>query len=247
MLIWKEISPNVWDKIFEYTEHKNSVNSLAFAPQEYGLILLCGSSDGSISLHEYKNEQWISKKHEAHSLGVNSVSWGPSFFPITFQNEDESNLSNSLAPMRFVTGGCDNLVKVWTISENSQMEDYDSGLKILKSVDLEGHNDWVRDVCWLNYVGYAFDTIASCSEDESVNIWMLEDKENNRWKKITLTKKFNAPTWKVSWSYCGSYLAVSAGDNKVYLFKENADGVWEEFSQINPEGNFDSSAMEISN
>ena len=38
-----------------YEKHKNSVNSIAFAPHEYGLILLCGSSDGSFSLHEYKS------------------------------------------------------------------------------------------------------------------------------------------------------------------------------------------------
>ena len=116
VMIWKEISQNIWDKIFEYTEHKNSVNSISFAPAEYGLILLCGSSDGYISIHEYKNEQWFSRKQEAHSLGVNSVSWGPSFYPITFQNEENNNLTNSLAPIRFVTGGCDNLVKVWTLS-----------------------------------------------------------------------------------------------------------------------------------
>jgi protein transport protein SEC13 len=49
------VTPYNWEKIYEYSEHKNSVNSLAFAPQEYGLILLCGSADGYISLHEYKS------------------------------------------------------------------------------------------------------------------------------------------------------------------------------------------------
>ena len=43
-------------KVFEYNDHKNSVNSIAFAPHEYGLILLCGSSDGYISLHEYRSK-----------------------------------------------------------------------------------------------------------------------------------------------------------------------------------------------
>jgi protein transport protein SEC13 len=246
VLIWKEISPNNWEKIFEYTDHKNSVNSLAYAPQEYGLILLCGSSDGYISLHEYKNEQWTSKKQEAHALGVNSVSWGPSFHPITFQNDNDHNI-NSLAPMRFVTGGCDNLVKVWTLDNYHplQNDEFESGLKNFKCVELEGHSDWVRDVAWLNYVGYAYDTFASCGEDENVFIWKFDELEKN-WKKNQLKKKFNAPTWKVSWSHCGSYLAVSAGDNCVYLFKENMDGNWEEFSLINQEGNVDT-GMEIHN
>lgn len=216
------------------------MNSLVFAPQEFGLILLCGSSDGTISLHEYRDEKWLSRKMDAHAMGVNSVSWGPPFYPITFQNDDDQNQLNqtsSLAPMRFVSGGCDNLVKVWTITgEESE------GQRIFKSFDLpEGHTDWVRDVAWLNYVGYAFDTIASCSEDESVLIWKCED---NKWKKTPLGKKFNSPTWKVSWSHCGSYLAVSAGDNCVYLFKENVDGLWEEFSQINQDGNIDGSHLE---
>jgi protein transport protein SEC13 len=243
VIIWKETSLNNWDKIYEYNEHKNSVNSIAFAPQECGLILLCGSSDGYLSIHEYKNEQWISNKQEAHVLGVNSVSWGPPFNPITFQNEDDNNLSNPSALRRFVTGGCDNLVKVWTSHDNNQESD-NSFISRYKSVDLEGHSDWVRDVSWLNYIGYAYETIASCSEDETVLIWKLED---NKWKKTALNKKFNCPTWKVSWSHCGSYLAVSAGDNCVYLFRENADGVWEEFSSVTQEGSVDPTQMEITN
>jgi len=55
VIIWKEMSQNIWERIFEYNGHKNSVNALSFCPHEYGLILLCGSSDGSISLHEYKS------------------------------------------------------------------------------------------------------------------------------------------------------------------------------------------------
>ena len=54
IIIWKESSLNKWDKIYEYNDHKNSVNTVAFAPQEYGLILLAGSHDGNISIHEYK-------------------------------------------------------------------------------------------------------------------------------------------------------------------------------------------------
>ena len=55
------MSQNNWDRIFEYTDHKNSVNSVSFSPHEYGLILLCGSSDGYISLHEYKSKKNIFK------------------------------------------------------------------------------------------------------------------------------------------------------------------------------------------
>jgi len=115
--------------------------------------------------------------------------------------------------MRFVTGGCDNNVKVWTNTSNS--EDISKATFTLEN--LEGHTDWVRDVAWLNYVGYAYDLIASCSEDEYVYLWT---KKDDIWVK-TLLKKFNTPIWRVSWSQCGSYLAVSSADNSVYMFKVN--------------------------
>ena len=46
---------NKWEKIYEYLDHTNSVNSIQFAPEEHGLILLAGSSDGSVSIHEYRS------------------------------------------------------------------------------------------------------------------------------------------------------------------------------------------------
>ena len=54
--VWKDFGYNKWEKIFTY-EHNNSVNTLAFAPNEYGLLLLSGSSDGFLALHEYKSKR----------------------------------------------------------------------------------------------------------------------------------------------------------------------------------------------
>jgi len=94
------------------------------------------------------------------------VSWGPALNPITFDKDEVNGSNNQLAPMRFVTGGCDNLLKIWTFSPQSSLdvlEESNIGEKINTEV-LESHSDWVRDVAWLNYVGYAHDTIASCGE-----------------------------------------------------------------------------------
>ena len=118
------------------------------------------------------DEQWYNKKIEAHSLGVNCVSWGPAFHPITFQREKESMMLNSLAPIRFVTGGCDNKVKIWEITDGEMdVVNQQFSIKNFKNTKvLSSHSDWVRDVCWLNFVGYAYDTIASCSEVKLNNI-----------------------------------------------------------------------------
>ena len=58
MKIYKEKKDNIWEKDYIFIEHTNSVNSCEFSPYEYGLILLCGSSDGKISIHENKNNKW---------------------------------------------------------------------------------------------------------------------------------------------------------------------------------------------
>ena len=39
--------------------------------------------------------------------------------------------------------------------------------------------------------------------------------------------KFEAVVWRVSWSLSGNVLAVSQGDNRVSLWKENLKGEWE--------------------
>ena len=65
--------------------------------------------------------------------------------------------------MRFVTGGCDNKVKIWEVIDDGSDNLY--LIKNFKNTNIfNNHTDWVRDVNWLNYVGYAYDTIASCSE-----------------------------------------------------------------------------------
>lgn len=116
----------------------------------------------------FLDDQWISRRIEAHKMSVNSVCWGPAFFPISFMAEEGKQ--DSLAPLRFVTGSCDNLIKVWTNEEGyspsssviSTSESRD--IRGFKIEELEGHEDWVRSVDWLNYPGYKNDLIASCGE-----------------------------------------------------------------------------------
>jgi hypothetical protein len=62
---------------------------------------------------------------------------------------------------------------------------------------------------------------------------------DKKWIPKNCNKKFDYPLWKLSWSECGSYLAVSGGDNIVTIFSENVDGSYEELTNINPDGNND--------
>lgn len=63
-------------------------------------------------------------------------------------------------------------------------------------------------------------------QDKSVLIW-TQDTPTSKWAKKSLGQKFPDVVWRVSWSLSGNVLAVSCGDNKVTLWRENAKGDWE--------------------
>lgn len=151
------------------------------------------------------------KIFHAHGVGVNSVSWAPS-------TGVGSLVSASPGPggvRKFVTGGSDNLLKIWSFDAASQSYKQDGP-------SLTGHTDWVRDVAWSPTV-LQKSYIASASQDKTVRIWT--SNASGGWESKSL--QFNDVTWRVSWSLSGNVLAVSGGDNKVSLWKENLRGEWE--------------------
>jgi len=219
--IWKESSRNSWSVVHEYNVHDLSVNSIAWAPHEFGLCLACGSSDGHISVLSLKGEIWEDKKFFAHEIGVNAVSWAPAVSAGSLVG------SNSQAPTkRLVSGGCDKLVKIWRFSESDGQWVFETSI--------DGHSDWVRDVAWAPNIGLPGNTIASCSQDNTVMILTKADDSNN-WNKITLPP-FSDVVWRVSWSVTGNILAVSCGDNRVTLWKESLSGEWECISKLVDDG-----------
>jgi len=210
VIMWKE-GETGWGKIYEYSSHDSSVNSVCWAPHEFGLILACGSSDGSISIISYTDGNWESKRiNGAHTIGCNAVSWGPYLQPGSVMGRTQTPVK------RFVSGGCDNLVKIWREEDGSWVEEQ----------KLDSHSDWVRDVAWAPSVGLHRSIIASCSQDCQVLIW-TNDAENaaGTWTAKQLYR-FNDVVWHLSWSITGNILAVSGGDNKVSLWKENVEGQW---------------------
>ena len=52
VIVWKETAQNVWQPIYTSppTLLEASVNSVAWAPHELGLILAAGASDGAIAV-----------------------------------------------------------------------------------------------------------------------------------------------------------------------------------------------------
>jgi len=189
------------------------------------LIIACASSDCTISVLTYRSEHnvWDAVKiPQAHAIGVNAVSWAPAVNTGSLI----SAAPTTTAPVkRFVSGGCDNLVKIWRFSETENQWKCEE--------TLEHHTDWVRDVSWAPNIGLPSSTIASCSQDGTVVIWSQENAMA-QWNKKILPK-FPDVVWRVSWSVTGNILAVSGGDNKVTLWKESLDGEWKCISQLEEE------------
>jgi protein transport protein SEC13 len=207
VIVWKEMSNNKWSAVYEYSGHESSVNSVQWAPCEFGLSFACASSDGSISIVSLAGDgQWEHRKIDnAHPGGCNSISWSPAF------PHDEMGTSSK----RLVSGGCDESVKLWHEESNHSWT---------LEQTLSGHNDWIRDVAWSQNIIHSKTSIASCSQSGKVIIWTCDLNDSlTQWKQ-TFTHEFNTVVWHVSWSLTSNMLAISGGDNKVTIWKEDNYG-----------------------
>ncbi|KAJ3887919.1 WD40-repeat-containing domain protein [Lentinula edodes] len=248
VLIWKEQqsqgSAGGWSKVGEHTLHTASVNSVSWAPHELGAMLACASSDGKISVLTFKDDgSWVADIFNGHAIGCNAVSWAPAVIPGSLITPQQQSIpgqqSQTQSVKRFASAGCDNLVKIWGYREDSQ--------SWVEEDTLEGHADWVRDVAWAPNIGLPKSYIATASQDKTVLIW-TKDTATSPWVKTALdpssalaspspssgaSSKFPDVVWRVSWSLAGNLLAVSCGDGKVTLWKENLKGIWECVSDMN--------------
>ncbi|CDF36378.1 unnamed protein product [Chondrus crispus] len=236
VIVWIEDAPGMWRNFYEYAWHASSVNSVAFAPHEYGLIFACASSDGFVSIcSQLQDGTWderrVSESRDGgahtHPLGANSVAWGPAITPGGLWMPERA----TPPPMRIVTAGCDHLIKIWKF-------DNDANNWLLDGEPLKGHREMVRCVSWAPNVGLPRSIIASAGQDKKVILWNQElesDTSKAEWTKTELPA-FAGPVWSVSWSPTGSVLGVAYGDDKVTLWKQELDGSWKNVTDVTAEG-----------
>ncbi|KAF5840365.1 WD40-repeat-containing domain protein [Dunaliella salina] len=223
VIVWKEAADNLWQQVYitPGTLHTASINSIAWAPHELGLLLAAASSDGTISITEYSTStgSWdATKLPGSHPIGVTAVSWSPAIPAGALVGSAQS------APnvKRLVTSGCDNTIRIWRCAESTGLWQEEE--------TLPGHSDWVRDVAWAPNMGLPRSTIASAGQDGQVFAWcerVASAGGQGGWEK-RLVHDFKVPVWRVSWSTTGSILAVSDANSQVTLWKESVDGLWKQ-------------------
>ncbi|GAC72365.1 vesicle coat complex COPII, subunit SEC13 [Moesziomyces antarcticus T-34] len=197
-----------------------TVNSISWAPHELGSILACASSDGNVSVLAFNSKSRTSYASEQRRH-VGTVVPGSL---ISAQSGDAKLVK------RFASAGCDNVVKIWQFSDEAN--------RFVEADALQGHTDWVRDVAFAPNVGLPRSYLATASQDRTVLIW-TQDAPDAAWTKTALNPtaaqgagKFPDTVWRVSWSVSGNVLAVSCGDGKITLWKENLKGAWECVSEM---------------
>jgi protein transport protein SEC13 len=112
VIVWQE-RQGQWSKLTEHANHHASVNAVSWGPHELGAILACASTDGKVSVLEFKDDgSWDPKIFSAHVIGCNAVSWAPATTPGSLVQTTGPTVP--VTQRRFVTGGSDNLVKIWS-------------------------------------------------------------------------------------------------------------------------------------
>lgn len=236
VIVWIEESRGMWRQYYDYSWHASSVNSVVFAPHEYGLIFACASSDGFVSIcTQLSDGTWDERRvseardggAHTHPLGANSVAWAPAVTPGGLWMPERA----TPPPKRIVTAGCDHLIKVWKCDETS-------GNWVLDGKPLQGHREMVRDVAWAPSIGLPRAIIASAGQDKSVIVWSQEEDgggSSGDWSRVDLPP-FEGPVWSVSWSPAGNVLGVAFGDDSVTLWKEELDGTWRNVTEVTSDG-----------
>lgn len=210
----------MYEKVFD-----SSVNSVSWAPHEFGLSLAVGSSDGRIAVISYQENAWRENVFEGHTGGVNAVSWAPAVAAGSIFGGSSTKVDS---PVRFASGGCDGRVKIWKHDNGSWFEE-------LYLVDQKSaQSKWIRDVAWAPSIGMSTSTIASSGDDQSVVIWTEKPGSQGEW--LAMEKLvFDQKVWRLAWSVMGNILAISHGDgaeNRVSLWKETLDGKWKNLSSM---------------
>lgn len=231
VIIWRELKPGEWQVVHSCSV-RTSANVVAFGPAEYGLVLVVAAGGGEITWlfrREIRTspmlppmDQWSSKTFCAHNGSVVAMSWAPSTSPATLAAGPAAKATAAFGPRRLVTAGTDNKLRTWRFDEQRDT------WELVQDLSDGRHTGAVRDVAWRPNLGIPASNVASCTQDGCVGIW-VQDVDGQPWR-LQSCWNVASDARRLSWSNAGILLAVSAGESRGVLYKEDNVGDWGEVS-----------------
>ena len=225
--VWRESADGQYVKVHTSQHlHDGGAVTLSWAPFEHGCHLVSGGADGVVAvLSKTGNGDWNMVTFNAHSGGVTGASWSP-FLSSGAMYQGAQAVQELTKVRRFVTGGCDGQLRVWTLNHTTSVWDNTH----VMSEHCRNGVVAIRDVQWASNCGLPYDYIASCADDRLVLVWRQEmpDKE---WKHRTVVQTDMTPC-RVSWSLNGTLLAISFEDHTVSVWREEANADWRMVSRV---------------
>eukprot|EP01059_Diplonema_ambulator_P035289 TRINITY_DN8245_c0_g1_i3.p1 TRINITY_DN8245_c0_g1~~TRINITY_DN8245_c0_g1_i3.p1 ORF type:complete len:312 (+),score=82.73 TRINITY_DN8245_c0_g1_i3:44-979(+) len=226
VVVWRDVGGK-WEAAYTCPHvHEGGAVAISWAPFEHGCILTSGGADGMVSvIVKQSSGNWEYSSFVAHTGGVTGVSWAP-FLSSGTLIQPQVQLQNLTSNKRFVTGGCDGQLRIWSFNNHA--------MKWETAAMLSEHSRngvvAIRDVQWASNCGLPFDYIASCADDKCVLVWRQE-MPDKAWKHRVAYDSDVTPC-RLSWSLAGTILAVSFEDQTVKLLKEDTAGDWKVTSDV---------------
>ena len=272
--IWEEVadteqptraSNGAWRLMKELTDARDSLNHLAFAPKQRGLLLASCSADRKVRVHEAPDPMDLSSwgllgEFEAGDAGSRDcaataplcLAWNP----------------RSTDPLMLVTGMTDGRVIMWRQSEGgagwARLLEFESAPAdgALARPLRQAHADRVHDLGWAPEMGRSFHVIATASRDRTVKVWSMKNEAvpaglaaqfgkpaedggdggdgsaavEEKWVvKFDSELPHHSQVWRCSWSVTGSLLATSVDDGTMHVYRQDGPHSWEQVSFIEPQ------------
>lgn len=204
--------------------------------------------------------QWGADVFDGHAIGCNAVSWAPAVQPGSLIAPQPTTIPGQVptAPAgvkRFASAGCDNLVKIWGFRDETQewveeevLEGHTDWVRdVAWAPNIGLPRSYIATASQASFLFNLELRVLTIRQDKTVLIW-TKDTPTSPWVRTALDPssasvsptsgapapvgRFPDVVWRVSWSLAGNILAVSCGDGKVTLWKENLKGVWECVSEL---------------
>lgn len=210
-----------WEPEFIYDGFSSSVNSVEFAPYQYGTCLAAVGSQKKMVIITKMGEKWTVEEIEENvPLGSLCLAWAPATAAGSIIEMEENR---AIVCPRFATGGLDNILRIWHFNSA------DNTWKLEQS--LAEHSDWIRAVSWCPLMSNGnLSQLAAGLNSGQVVLWNCNISTQEWSVEVLRSGKSNSTrdcVTNIDWSECGSMLCIAYQNRKSAILERKMDNSWQ--------------------